>query len=98
MYYLILWVLFCLFLVAVFFIGYHKEKRAWNNGRCPKCNAEWEHFDTDSQGGRGYKCSAGCGYGPWISYPVDKTHSVAIQQITAPDQLQPRNSNQSEAE
>ena len=49
------------------------EKRSWNNGFC-KCGGKWIYFDTDSQGGRGYKCDVpSCQYGVWISYNVDKT-------------------------
>lgn len=31
------------------------EKREWNNGICRRNGLPWEQFDTDSQGGRGYK-------------------------------------------
>ena len=40
-------------------------------GICPHCNNKLRNFDTDSQGGRGYKCN--CGYYTWVSYNcVDK--------------------------
>ncbi len=46
------------------------EIKRWNNGVCPQTGEQWEYFDTDSQGGRGYKSGK---YGVWISYPsVDK--------------------------
>ena len=54
-------------------LAYREEKRAWNNGRCRRCGAPLERFDTDSQGGRGYACSENVAHnGPWISYPVDR--------------------------
>lgn len=34
----------------------NREKKRWNNGKCPECGEEWEMFDMDSQGGRMYKC------------------------------------------
>lgn len=48
------------------------EKRSFNNGICKKCGSKLHHFDTDSQGGRGYTCSH-CDYYIWVTYPsVDK--------------------------
>lgn len=52
-------------------LAYKDEKRRWNDGKCTCCGEEWECFDTDSSGARGYKCPGGCGYGPWISYGFD---------------------------
>ena len=46
------------------------EKREWNNGICAASGKPWQHFDCDSQGGRGYK--DGCGNRLWVSYNVDK--------------------------
>lgn len=48
------------------------EKRDWNGGLCGKCwqHRPWISFDTDSQGGRGYRCEGG--HHLWVSYPVDK--------------------------
>lgn len=43
------------------------ELRDWNNGICRESGKPWKHFDTDSQGGRGY--NDGAGHGTWISYP-----------------------------
>ena len=51
-----------------------REKQDWNNGRC-LCGQHWEHFDNDSQGGRGYVCRNHKPVGRyiWISYPgVDR--------------------------
>lgn len=46
------------------------EKKNWNNGRCPICGKPWIHFDTDSQGGRMYRC--GNRHYCTITYNVDK--------------------------
>lgn len=47
-----------------------QEKKNWNNGVCPYCGKPWMHYDTDSQGGRMYRCEN------WhscdVSYRVDK--------------------------
>ena len=52
--------------------GIHFEKKEYNNGFCSKCGAELVQYDTDSQGGRCYKCSK-CKYPVWVSYLcVDK--------------------------
>ena len=62
----------CIVLPIVFIrLARQKEKVLWNGGFCPQCYREWRSFDTDSQGGRGYKCDA-CGQHIWISYSVDK--------------------------
>ena len=55
-------------------IGIHLEKKSFNNGTCPYCKRKLVHFDTDSQGGRGYTCkNTNCGYYTWVSYNcVDK--------------------------
>ena len=58
-------------LIILSSIGIMFEKRDFNNGICPHCNNKLRNFDTDSQGGRGYKCD--CGYHTWVSYNcVDK--------------------------
>jgi hypothetical protein len=49
--------------------AYRSEKKTWNNGICAQYNEPWVQFDTDSQGGRGYKCRD---QHAWISWPVDK--------------------------
>lgn len=68
---------FCLviFVIGYFWI-YRNEKRLWNNGVCPYNGKAWVYFDTDSQGGRGYKSD---GYICWISTPfVDKNYDKEI--------------------
>jgi len=35
--------------------GSHAERVEWNNGICKENGWPWEYFDTDSQGGRGYR-------------------------------------------
>ena len=47
--------------------GYFSEKASWNNGICTETGEPWVYFDTDSQGGRGYKSGDYCT--TWISYP-----------------------------
>jgi len=49
-------------------IGFCWEKRDYNNGKCPRCWGKLNHFDTDSQGGRGYVCE-NRDYYTWVSYP-----------------------------
>lgn len=52
--------------------GIKVEYKDFNSGICPKCGKRLKHFDTDSQGGRGY-CCYDCHYFIWISYDcVDK--------------------------
>ena len=46
--------------------GSISERRKYNNGICKETGKPWEYFDTDSQGGRGYKSE---NYTIWISYP-----------------------------
>lgn len=49
-------------------LGIHSDKKDFNNGICPRCGAPLKHFDTDSQGGRGYNCT-GCGkYYTWTQF------------------------------
>lgn len=47
-----------------------QEKKNWNKGICPYCGKPWMHYDTDSHGGRMYRCEN------WhscdVSYRVDK--------------------------
>lgn len=47
-----------------------QEKKIWNRGQCPTCGEPWIHYDTDSQGGRMYRCDNW--HGCTISYRVDK--------------------------
>ena len=68
--YIIITILVTLFVAGVL-LGIMLEKNNFNNGVCPHCNKKLKNFDTDSQGGRGYKCE--CGYHTWVSYKcVDK--------------------------
>ena len=67
---------FAISVVIFMFCGgivyYFKEKKWWNNGVCPANNQKWIYFDTDSQGGRGYK-TADNKYVCWISWNnIDK--------------------------
>lgn len=56
--------------------GIKVERKKFNNGVCPKCGKQLKHFDTDSQGGRGYCCND-CHYFTWVSYDcVDKNFKV----------------------
>jgi len=54
-------------LVLLCIIGSIIEKKIWNKGFCQKCQTKWKYFDTDSIGGRGYKCET-CGKAIWITY------------------------------
>lgn len=54
-------------------IAKHFEAKDWNGGVCKGCGRKWKYFDTDSQGGRGYKC--GNGHVFWASYKVDKVEA-----------------------
>ena len=50
------------------------ERRAFNNGICKKLGLPWIYFDTDSQGGRGYKSGK---YTTWVSWPrIDNDHQI----------------------
>ena len=64
--------MFLLFALAVALLGYVSERKDWNGG-FSKIGKPWVRFDTDSQGGRGYK--DGRGNYCWISWPgIDKTN------------------------
>lgn len=56
-------------MVGPFLVRLIEEKR-WNNGICPECGERWFQYDTDSQGGRLYRCEN------WhscdVTYNVDK--------------------------
>lgn len=55
-------------------IAIYTEKKYFNNGKCPICNARLKYFGTDSQGGRGYCCEE-CDYHTWVSWnTVDKQY------------------------
>ena len=67
-------VLLTLAVVAVELIRWARNAEAheFNNGICRKCQTRLDHFDNDSQGGRGYTCRQ-CGRTVWVSYPsVDR--------------------------
>ena len=61
-----------LFLVVGTAIALTEEKEVWNEGKCETCNTKWKHFDTASDGSRGYICSCGNYHHCWISFKVDK--------------------------
>lgn len=70
----ILLIFLLIFLLIMPFYAIHCEKKDFNNGICPKCGNKLYHFDTDSQGGRGYCCHK-CPYFTWISWNcVDKNY------------------------
>jgi len=60
-------------------VGFFLERRDWNRGQCRKCGCEWRYFDTDRQGGRGYRDDHG--HYLWISCPLDKRHAVARLEV-----------------
>lgn len=71
---------FCILIVVTLgyglgiFIGIRIESIEYNKGICPICNGSLHFCDTDSQGGRLYKCSH-CNHTAWVSYKtVDKYH------------------------
>lgn len=53
---------------TISYASYRHEKKIWNKGICRECNSEWEYFDTDSQGGRGYKCQCDKFHTIWIGW------------------------------
>ena len=58
----ILWVLGC-------FYGAYAENVDWANGACSCGRGFWIHFDVNSQGGFGYKCSVpNCNHVTWQSW------------------------------
>jgi hypothetical protein len=60
--------LFIFIILGSYFLGYRAEKTAYNNGVCPKCGGKLRHFDTDSQGGKGYCCDKCKNYITWVSW------------------------------
>jgi hypothetical protein len=56
--------------VGIGVIGFLYERYEWNGGTCRATNEPWEQFDTDSQGGRGYK--SGEKHVVWVSWPIDQ--------------------------
>lgn len=57
--------LFALVVVMPIWAWRH-ENKLWNNGVCLQTGEYWRYFDTDSQGGRGYRSGE---YVAWISSP-----------------------------
>lgn len=58
--------------ITLITVSIRHEKRQYNECKCPRCNNNLRHFDTDSQGGRGYCCD-NCHYHTWVSWKfVDK--------------------------
>lgn len=74
----ILSIIIAIIVIAFLIVGgiyaRYSEKKSWNNGICPYCGKPWIRFDTDSQGGRMYRCENwhGCD----ISYNVDKRNHI----------------------
>ena len=61
-----IWIFVIIGLCSLYFIGPITERRTWNKGICKENGIKWVYFDTDSQGGRGYKAgNIKC----WISWP-----------------------------
>jgi len=71
-----IFIILCLLsLFIVMILARSAEKKIWNNGICVETGEPWKHFDTDSQGGRGYTSidgNSGKDVYTWISYNVDK--------------------------
>lgn len=40
----------------LFRVGPCLDRTKWNSGKCAAHGRTWIYFDTDSQGGKGYKC------------------------------------------
>ena len=57
-----------LLFVLVGYLARKAERKAYNNGICPKCYGKLIQFDTDSQGGRMFKCE-NRDYWTDVSYP-----------------------------
>lgn len=58
-----------LLFILVYWLAYRSDKKRWNVGYCRECGGKWKQYDTDSQGGRMYKCPKN--HRVDISYPVD---------------------------
>jgi len=57
--------------LAVGWWAKNQEAKGWNDGWCRECGTEWECFDMDSRGGRGYLCQCKKRHSFWASYNVD---------------------------
>jgi len=66
-------VFFIVLFAIMIIVARNWEARDFNNGFCPHCGRKLRYFDSDSQGGRGYRCDA-CEYTTWCSYAVDKNY------------------------
>ena len=62
--------LFIMMFVGAFYCR-RSEKKSWNNGICSECGTSWRQFDTDSQGGRMYKCQCEARHSCDVSWGVD---------------------------
>lgn len=52
--------------------GYILNRREWNGGICRENGMQWEYFDTDSGGARGYVAGdRTC----WIGWGVDSANN-----------------------
>lgn len=60
------------FIILGFFICpvifYYRQKKAYNNGICPKCGGQLEYFDSDSGGNFGYCCKKCHDYYIWLGW------------------------------
>lgn len=63
--YLAIWSIIVMWLLLGLY-GSISERREWNGGVCRQTGMPWEYFDTDSQGGRGYKSGDNV---VWVSWP-----------------------------
>lgn len=54
-------------IIACFIWAYFEEKKAFNDGKCPRCGRPLMQITEDSQGGKLYKCPK-CKYKVWVSY------------------------------
>ena len=59
-------------------IIYHKDKLAWNNGRCPKCGSRWRFKGSHLGETRVYKCTH-CGNEIFVSYRVDSDYYKKLE-------------------
>lgn len=71
---IIICILIVILVISGILTAMYFEYKDFNNGICPRCGKRLKHFDTDSQGGRGYCCNS-CKYFTWVSYnSVDKNY------------------------
>ena len=70
-------IVFLGFFVSLLIVGFTTERYSWNNGVCRKNGVPWKYFNTDSQGGRGYKAGSET---TWISYPfIDNKYQKNLE-------------------